>query len=64
MGSRFDVKAAEDREERVMRGLKGQRKHYCPEWDFMAIDETMPEFEACYCYDGEPSISPVEEEGR
>lgn len=23
--------------------------HFCPEWDFMAIHEESPEFEACLC---------------
>lgn len=31
--------------------LKGEKKHYCPEWDYMAIDETVPEFGVCTCYD-------------
>lgn len=29
--------------------LTGKAKHYCPDWDDMAIDETMPEIEACCC---------------
>ena len=29
--------------------LKGKYKHYCPEWDFLAIDENSPEFECCTC---------------
>ena len=29
--------------------LNGKCAHYCPEWDFMPIDETVPEFEACNC---------------
>lgn len=29
--------------------LQGKYKHYCPDWDFMAIDETCPEFDACTC---------------
>lgn len=24
-------------------------KHCCPEWDYLEIDETMPEWEACLC---------------
>lgn len=24
-------------------------KHFCPDWDFMAIDETVSEFECCTC---------------
>ena len=31
--------------------LTGKKRHYCPEWDFMPIDETCEfEFEACTCY--------------
>ncbi len=31
--------------------LTGEKRHYCPEWDFMPIDETCEfEFEACNCY--------------
>jgi len=26
-------------------------EHACAEWDFMVIDDSMPEFEACLCYD-------------
>lgn len=29
--------------------LKGEKKHFCPDWDFMPIDEFSPEFEACTC---------------
>lgn len=29
--------------------LTGEKKHFCPEWDFLPIDETRPEFEACTC---------------
>lgn len=38
-----------DRESLVFKKLKGQYKHFCPDWDYMAIDETCPEFEACGC---------------
>ena len=31
---------------------KRKRKHSCPEWDYMVIDEDSPEFEACLCYEG------------
>lgn len=31
--------------------LNGDYKHYCSDWDFMAIDETFLEFECCTCYD-------------
>lgn len=27
-----------------------KRKHSCPEWDYMVIDEDSPEFESCLCY--------------
>lgn len=30
--------------------LHGKFKHHCPEWDFMCIDETSPEWEFCSCY--------------
>jgi len=29
--------------------LSGRCKHYCPDWDYMAIDETCPEFDCCTC---------------
>ncbi len=31
-------------------------KHECPEWDYMEIDETCPEFSCCYCEWGNPQI--------
>ncbi len=40
-----------DPEEASFARLTGAYKHYCPEWDWMAIDETWPEFEACTCYE-------------
>ena len=30
--------------------LTGEFKHFCYEWDFLAIDENDPEFDACWCY--------------
>ena len=30
--------------------LKGKKKHFCPDWDFMPIDESSPEFTACTCF--------------
>lgn len=30
--------------------LTGKFRHWCPEWDDLPIDETMPEFEACVCF--------------
>ena len=34
--------------------LTGKFKHFCLEWDGMAIDETCPEFESCLCFKDEP----------
>lgn len=31
------------------RVLTGEHGHWCPDWDFMPIDETCREFEACTC---------------
>lgn len=38
-----------DHEEVVFARLKGKFKHYCPDWDELAIDETCVEFEHCLC---------------
>lgn len=27
-----------------------KNEHYCPEWDYMLIDSTCPEYEVCTCY--------------
>lgn len=40
-----------DRESQVYERLTGVKKHFCPDWDYMAIDENCPEFEACTCED-------------
>lgn len=45
-----------DRETDRYAELNGKYKHYCPEWDFMAIDETCPEWDACLCF-GKPTSS-------
>lgn len=29
--------------------LTGTKRHYCPDWDYLPIDETCFEFEACFC---------------
>lgn len=29
--------------------LRGRHAHWCPEWDFLPIDENSPEFESCTC---------------
>ena len=39
-----------DKETEAFAALNGKFKHYCPEWDFMAIDETCVEFDACLCF--------------
>ena len=39
-----------DYEEIAYNKLTGKYKHYCWEWDFMAIDESYPEFAHCTCY--------------
>ena len=42
-------------EQKYFNTLDGEYRHYCPEWDFMPIDETSAEFEACLCFKGCPS---------
>ena len=29
--------------------LTGNGSHWCPDWDFLPIDDTLAEFEACTC---------------
>lgn len=29
--------------------LRGKKAHWCPDWDFMPIDETCDEIEGCTC---------------
>lgn len=29
--------------------LEGEKSHYCPDWDYLPIDETCTEIEACSC---------------
>jgi len=31
------------------RPLTGQYKHYCPDFDYLPIDETCSEFKYCIC---------------
>jgi hypothetical protein len=38
-----------DHEEAVYRQLQGTFKHYCHDFDGLAIDETCPEFRCCTC---------------
>ena len=35
------------------RFLSGEKAHYCPDWDYLPIDETCEEIEACTCFEGE-----------
>jgi hypothetical protein len=46
-----------------------KRKHSCPDWDYMIIDEDSPEFGACLCFTQKPDAwvadvgeKPTEEE--
>ena len=32
------------------RELRGEKWHWCSDWDYMPIDETCKEFEVCTCY--------------
>lgn len=41
--------------------LTGHCKHYCPDWDGLAIDETCPEFGSCHC-EFTPRQAPEESE--
>lgn len=43
------------------RVLAGKCKHYCPDWDFMTVDETRAEFDSCTCY---PMSEPVVMEAK
>jgi hypothetical protein len=31
-----------------------EKRHYCPEWDFLEITKDDPEFEACLCFSQKP----------
>lgn len=33
------------------RVLTGNYAHYCYDWDSLPIDESLPEWETCICYD-------------
>lgn len=43
-----------DHEEEAYKLLTGKYKHYCLEYDGLAIDETCVEFENCLCFDNKP----------
>lgn len=36
--------------------IADKQQHYCPEWDYMKIDNTTPEFEACLCFDTQEAV--------
>ena len=36
--------------------LTGRKAHWCIEWDFLPIDETVAEFEACLCFEAEKGV--------
>ena len=31
------------------RVLTGSKSHWCPDWDYLPIDETCREIEVCFC---------------
>jgi len=31
------------------RVLVGKKTHWCPDWDFLPVDETTPEIDCCAC---------------
>ena len=31
--------------------LVGEYRHWCPEWDYLPVDETCEEFTCCLCFD-------------
>lgn len=33
--------------------LMGPHRHYCPDWDYLPIDQTCIEFESCTCFEKE-----------
>lgn len=41
--------------------LVGKFKHWCPDWDYLPIDETCAEFMACLCYEEESEAQAIKE---
>lgn len=39
------------------------KRHFCPDWDYMEIDDTCPEFECCLCFPKASSTVSNEERG-
>jgi len=33
---------------------EAEKRHYCPEWDFLEITKDDPEFKACLCFSQKP----------
>ena len=52
-----EAKQASEWEEDCLRWrgrvLTGNKAHWCQDWDFLPVDETCFEIEACHCYDDE-----------
>lgn len=49
----------DDYEARQFQKLTGEFRHYCPDWDYMAIDEHCPEISGCTCPKNPPkSVTP------
>jgi hypothetical protein len=45
--------------------LRGAQSHWCPDWDFMPIDETMTiEWMACTCVTSAPPAGDQQEDGN
>ena len=44
-----------DREQQEFNKLTGKYKHWCPEWDYLPIDETCPEYSSCSCFNNTPA---------
>mgnify|MGYP005825685599 CR=1 len=40
-----------------MKELTGKYKHYCPDWDYLELDETCQEFVFCLCFSSIPEVS-------
>jgi hypothetical protein len=42
------------------RTLTGKKGHWCPEWDYLPIDDTCQEFEHCLCFDDVNNLDSME----
>jgi hypothetical protein len=38
--------------------LTGEFAHWCPDWDDLPIDETVPEFDCCCCFPNRGTAEP------